>query len=97
MGTELLRQIPNSGVLQLGRHAGKGAAVRAGVARATGNKIVFMDADMATDLEYLDPLLASLDEVHLAIGSRSAPGRSRAGSPRPPTLPTGASTSWPDR
>jgi glycosyltransferase involved in cell wall biosynthesis len=79
VGTELLREIPNSGVLRLGAHAGKGAAVRAGVARAIGHKIVFMDADLATDLSYLDTLLDALDEVHVAIGSRSAPGAVTSG------------------
>ncbi len=69
-----LDRVGRSGVLRLGRHAGKGGAVRAGVARATGDRIVFMDADMATDLAHLDPLLAALDDVHVAIGSRSAPG-----------------------
>lgn len=79
VATELLRALPRSGVLKLGHHAGKGAAVRAGVAHATGRTIVFMDADMATDLEFLDPLVASLDDVHLAIGSRSAPGAVTSG------------------
>ncbi|WP_426574102.1 glycosyltransferase [Aquihabitans sp. McL0605] len=79
IGTELLREIPRSGVFKLGRHGGKGAAVRAGVARATGHNIVFMDADMATDLEFLEPLLTALDDVHVAIGSRSAPGAITSG------------------
>ncbi len=74
VATDLLAHLPRSGVLKLGRHTGKGAAVRAGVARATGHQIVFMDADMATDLVHLEPLLESLDHVHLAVGSRSAPG-----------------------
>jgi hypothetical protein len=74
VASQLLKGTPNAGVLRLGRHGGKGAAVRAGVARATGHHIAFMDADLATDLEFLDPLLAALDEVHIAIGSRSAPG-----------------------
>lgn len=79
VGADLLAPIARSGVLRLGRHAGKGAAVRAGVAHATGHRIVFMDADLATDLEHLDPLLAALDEVHVAIGSRSAPGAVTSG------------------
>ena len=79
IGSELLRGIQLSGVFKLGGHAGKGAAVRAGVARATGHNIVFMDADLATDLEFLDPLVSSLDEVDIAIGSRSAPGAITSG------------------
>ncbi|WP_421121047.1 glycosyltransferase [Aquihabitans daechungensis] len=66
-------------MFKLGSHAGKGAAVRAGVARATGHNIVFMDADLATDLDFLDPLVTSLDEVDIAIGSRSAPGAITSG------------------
>ncbi len=76
---EMLKGIPNAGVLALTRHAGKGAAVRAGVSRATGHQIAYMDADMATDLTHLDPLLAALDEVHVAIGSRGAPGAVTSG------------------
>lgn len=79
VATDLLDKIPDAGVLKLGRHAGKGAAVRAGVARATGHQIVFMDADLATDLDHLDPLLATLDDVHVAVGSRSAPGAVTSG------------------
>ncbi|MEZ5204681.1 MAG: glycosyltransferase [Acidimicrobiales bacterium] len=79
VATDLLRALPQSGVYRLGAHAGKGAAVRAGVARATGHRIVYMDADMATDLAHLDPLLEMLDDVHLAIGSRSAPGAVTSG------------------
>lgn len=79
IGSELLRGLPMAGVYKLGGHAGKGAAVRAGVARATGRNIVFMDADLATDLEFLDPLLGALDDHDLAIGSRSAPGAITSG------------------
>jgi glycosyltransferase involved in cell wall biosynthesis len=79
IASELLAGVPLAGVYQLGSHAGKGAAVRAGVARATGHRIVFMDADMATDLEFLDPLLAALDDAHVAVGSRSAPGAVTSG------------------
>ena len=53
---------------------GNGASIKRGARAASGEIIVFMDADMATDLEFLDPLVSTLDDVHLAIGSRSAPG-----------------------
>lgn len=79
VATELLAGVPRAGVFRLGAHAGKGAAVRAGVARAVGHRIAYMDADMATDLVHLDPLLAMLDDVHVAIGSRSAPGAVTSG------------------
>lgn len=71
---ELLAPVPRAGVLRLDRHLGKGAAVRAGVSQATGHRVMFMDADMATDLDHLEPLLERLDHTAVAIGSRSAPG-----------------------
>lgn len=79
VATDLLQGVPLAGVYRLGSHAGKGAAVRSGVARATGRRIVFMDADMATDLDFLDPLVEALDEAHLVVGSRSAPGAVTSG------------------
>lgn len=65
---------PASHVIAFPVQRGKGAAVRAGVRRATGQAIAFMDADLATDLKDLDVLWRALDHSHIAIGSRSAPG-----------------------
>jgi glycosyltransferase involved in cell wall biosynthesis len=76
---QLLAGVADAQVLALDRHAGKGAAVRVGMAQALGEQIVFMDADLATDLAHLDPLLAALDDVHVAIGSRQVPGATVAG------------------
>ncbi len=58
-------------VLRLDENRGKGAALRAGVAASRGRQIVFMDADGATDLACLAPMLAALDDTPIAIGSRS--------------------------
>lgn len=71
---KLFAAVPRAGVLRLDRHLGKGAAVRAGVAEANGRQIVFLDADMATDLAHLEQLLEKLDHTAVSIGSRSAPG-----------------------
>ena len=50
---------------------GKGAAVRTGVLAARGERIVFLDADLSTDLAALTPLLAALDAgADVALGSR---------------------------
>lgn len=68
-----LEPFPHHSVVQLTVNRGKGAAVKAGVARARGRSIVFMDADMATDLNCLPSLLAALENAHIAIGSRAAP------------------------
>jgi glycosyltransferase involved in cell wall biosynthesis len=61
-------------VVRLARNAGKGAAVRAGVAVARGSAIVFMDADMATDLAHLPRLVAGLADHDVVIGSRRTAG-----------------------
>ena len=79
VASELLRGVKGAGVLSLGRHAGKGGAVRAGIARATGRSIAFMDADLATDLNHLPALREALEDSHIAIGSRSAPGAITSG------------------
>ena len=69
-----LRRLPRGRLLRLPWHAGKGAAVRSGVAAAQGDAIVFMDADLATDLSALPRLLLALRGADVAIGSRAAPG-----------------------
>jgi dolichyl-phosphate beta-glucosyltransferase len=55
------------------RHRGKGAAVRAGLEAAEGDWLLFMDADLSTDLEAvsrgLDCLRAD-PSIQLLIGSR---------------------------
>lgn len=56
-------------------HRGKGAALRDGVLSARGDRIVFMDADLSTDLAALEPVLAALDaSADVVFGSRRAPG-----------------------
>ena len=60
-------------VIRLPRNRGKGAAVRAGVAQSSGDDVVFMDADLATDLGDLSLVRSALDDAHVAIGSRSMP------------------------
>jgi dolichyl-phosphate beta-glucosyltransferase len=51
-------------------HGGKGAAVRAGMLAATGEIVVFADADMATPPDQLPLLIAALAEDDVALGSR---------------------------
>lgn len=62
---------PRSRVLRLARNRGKGAAVKAGFAAARGRSIVFMDADLATELSDLPNLLGALETADVALGSRS--------------------------
>ncbi|WP_241834454.1 dolichyl-phosphate beta-glucosyltransferase [Pseudofrankia asymbiotica] len=67
---ELLRDVPNSRVIRLPWNSGKGAAIRVGVAAAVGEAIVFMDADLASDISDLPLLLAALEHAEVALGSR---------------------------
>lgn len=54
---------------------GKGHAVRYGMLRASGERILFSDADLATPIEEVEKLIAKLDEGYdIAIGSRDIPG-----------------------
>jgi glycosyltransferase involved in cell wall biosynthesis len=71
---EALAEIPNGTVLRLPWNTGKGAAIRAGVAAARGQSIVFMDADMASDVNDLPLLLAALEHAEIALGSRRLGG-----------------------
>ena len=65
---------PYGRLLRLPWHTGKGAAVRLGVTAARGDAIVFMDADLATDLSALNHALAALEDADMAVGSRAIPG-----------------------
>ncbi len=51
-------------------HAGKGAAVRAGMLAATSELVVFTDADLATPPDQLPLLVTALATADLALGSR---------------------------
>jgi glycosyltransferase involved in cell wall biosynthesis len=67
-------QSSNIRLVELGENVGKGAAVSAGVLEAHGDAVVFMDADLATDLADLTPLVSALDRHDVVIGSRVMPG-----------------------
>ena len=75
-----LADLPGSKVVRLPLNSGKGAAVRAGVAHARGRSIVFMDADLATDLGDLPALVDALDTADVAIGSRVLPASTVEGA-----------------
>lgn len=61
-------------VIRLPENRGKGAAVRAGVAAARGEAVLFMDADLATDLEALPTVLKALEDADVVVGSRAVDG-----------------------
>lgn len=64
-------------------HAGKGAAVKAGILAATGDLIIFTDADMATPPDQIPLLTEALLTHEVALGSRVQPDGSdrRASQP----------------
>jgi Glycosyl transferase family 2 len=70
----LVDEFPDARVVTFPRNLGKGAAVRAGILTARGDKVAFADADMAIDPSLLPSLLDALDRVPIAVGSRAVRG-----------------------
>ncbi len=63
-------------------HGGKAAAVLWGLEHATGDLILFADADLATPITYLDEFrAASAKGADVVIGSREGETASRIGEP----------------
>jgi dolichyl-phosphate beta-glucosyltransferase len=71
VASQHLAGLPRSSVITLPHNSGKGAAVRAGVVKARGEIIAYMDADMATEPRDLALLIDALRDNPLAIGSRA--------------------------
>jgi dolichyl-phosphate beta-glucosyltransferase len=68
----LLRREKSLKLIRNPRNLGKGASVKAGVARAKGSAILFSDADLSTPIQELPRLMKKLDEgFAVAIGSRA--------------------------
>lgn len=86
VATSCLAELPSlcGRVEQLGRRRGKGAAVRAGMAAATGAHRVFVDADLPVDDEDVEACFAVLESgrADLVVADRSHPG-SRITRPQP--------------
>jgi dolichyl-phosphate beta-glucosyltransferase len=85
---ELIRARPEAAigtlkVLQIPR-AGKGGAIKAGLLAATGDLVVFADADMATPPDQLPKLVAALKTADVALGSRIQPDGSDMRATQPP-------------
>ena len=61
-----------NGVVKAGYdiNRGKGGAVKEGISIATGDYVLFMDADLSTDLSAIDTLLPLLGKEQFIIGSR---------------------------
>jgi dolichyl-phosphate beta-glucosyltransferase len=64
------------------RCLGKGAAVRTGMLRASGDNLFLCDADLSMSIEQLEKLLTPLfDGTDIAIGCREGTGATRTGEP----------------
>ena len=72
---------PGVTAIRLERNRGKGAAIRAGLERASGDHILIQDADLELSPEEIPRLLQALDEGHgpVVYGSRFLQGRGQAG------------------
>jgi glycosyltransferase AglD len=55
------------------RRLGKGGAIEFGIKHARGDKIIFMDIDLATDLSALPGLIENLNGNDIVVGSRYHP------------------------
>jgi glycosyltransferase involved in cell wall biosynthesis len=69
-GTAERAEAAGARVLRLGRRQGKGTAVRAGIAAARGEVLVYLDADGQDDPREIPLLLGALPGRDLVTGSR---------------------------
>ena len=71
---------PKGKVITKSKNAGKGSALRTGVAAANTPIIITMDADMATDLQAIDSALLALETHDVVVGSRNLQGSTTHGT-----------------
>lgn len=66
----LLTSDPSVKVVSYDTNKGKGGAIKAGVDSASGDKIIFTDADLAYGLDIISDFSKSLDNCDVAAGTR---------------------------
>ncbi len=59
---------------KLSQNQGKGGALKEGIDKATGNYLIFMDADLSVPLRNIDIFLSELKNHEVVIGSRRLSG-----------------------
>lgn len=67
-------RLPRVRVLRHKRNQGKGSAVRTGMLAASGDLLLFTDADHSTPIQELDKFLTYTDKYDIVIASRSIKG-----------------------
>jgi glycosyltransferase involved in cell wall biosynthesis len=64
------KEMPRLKLIRHKKNQGKGAAVKTGILHATGDWVMFMDADLATPIEMLERLWNQKENYDILIGSR---------------------------
>ncbi len=66
-----LKPLKNAEVKILSKNGGKGMAIRQGFQGAKEERLMFMDGDLAYSIDHLTPLVESLNDYDVVIGSRA--------------------------
>ena len=69
---EVIEAIPDVRALSYEKNRGKGGAVKYGIENATGDYVLFMDADLSTDISAIEKVVELAPNYDLVIGSRHA-------------------------
>ena len=69
---EVIEAIPDVVALSYDKNRGKGGAVKYGIENATGDYVLFMDADLSTDISAIEKVIELAPSYDLIIGSRHA-------------------------
>ena len=71
---EVIESIIGVKALSYDKNRGKGGAVKYGIENATGDYVLFMDADLSTDISAIEKVVELAPNYDLIIGSRHAKG-----------------------
>ena len=71
---EVIESIPGVKALSYDINRGKGGAVKYGIENATGDYILFMDADLSTDISAIEKVVELAPSYDVILGSRHANG-----------------------
>ena len=71
---EVIESIPNITALSYEKNRGKGGAVKYGIEHANGDVVLFMDADLSTDISAVEKVVELAPSYDFILGSRHAEG-----------------------